>query len=66
MAHAERCPICFGKGTIPVDDYTGATKVCHGCGGKGWVEVSDSPIYPVLPRNPEYPLVPWWTHPIYC
>ena len=32
-----------------------STKVCHGCGGKGWVEVGASypPYYPpVYPWNP--------------
>lgn len=28
MAHAEKCPVCKGNG-------------CQGCGGRGWVEVSD-------------------------
>ena len=47
MSHAEICPICFGKGKIKKgmrawidvtsNDYD---KPCHGCGGKGWVEVS--------------------------
>lgn len=43
MAQAVICPICEGKGKI-LDE---ATKLltcptfnpCHGCGGKGWVEV---------------------------
>ena len=33
MAHAQTCPICGGSGKLP--------DVCHGCGGKGWVEVAD-------------------------
>ncbi len=33
MAHAEKCPVCEGTGDV------GAAK-CHGCRGKGWVEVS--------------------------
>lgn len=44
MAHAEKCPICNGSGKIPAFynydvNYVGD---CHGCEGKGWVEVSDS------------------------
>jgi len=47
MAKAVTCPICGGEGTIPTTDYgnyaTGfpSRKTCHGCGGKGWVEVAD-------------------------
>jgi len=44
MAKAVICPICKGRGKIPsgyVTTGTG-TVVCHGCGGKGWVEVSDN------------------------
>ena len=41
------CPVCNGSGEV--DDYTMDgrelvtihKKLCHGCGGKGWVEVSD-------------------------
>ncbi len=54
MAHAERCPVCYGGGqlnkgfwepsrvTVPV---VPSMQVCHGCGGKGWVEVSDDKSY---------------------
>jgi len=38
--HSEICPICLGSGKIACECGSG-TKVCHGCGGKGWVEVSD-------------------------
>jgi len=47
MARAERCPVCGGNGKVYVDKQGRLTvnaideKVCHGCGGKGWVEVSD-------------------------
>ena len=53
MTHAERCPICNGKGTIPENygwiDPTNTSeneKTCHGCGGKGWIEVSDQQYIP--------------------
>lgn len=44
MAHSEVCPICHGKGKLY--DYSGKEHVeekCHGCGGRGWVEVRDEP-----------------------
>lgn len=43
MTHAQLCPICNGKGKIE-DDFQHTAqelKQCHGCFGKGWVEVSD-------------------------
>ncbi len=63
MAHAQICPVCLGKGILPADKYsTAAEEKCHGCNGRGWVEVSDEPAYypPILP-------VPWptiWPHTI--
>lgn len=45
------CPVCNGSGEA--GDWLGGlpltTKhICHGCNGKGWVEVSeDKPIDPV-------------------
>ena len=46
MAHAEKCPICEGKGKIPrLDGWNCHEDACHGCGGKGWVEVADGPCY---------------------
>ena len=45
MAKAIKCPVCEGKGKIPDPLTMSATAtievVCHGCGGKGWVEVSE-------------------------
>lgn len=40
MAHAESCPICWGKGKLEDGEHKGG-KTCHGCSGKGWVEVQD-------------------------
>jgi DnaJ-class molecular chaperone len=41
---AELCPVCQGKGgAIPnwdCWDYKTLVR-CHGCGGRGWVEVSE-------------------------
>jgi len=43
MGRAVVCPICNGTGkvkpTISYNDDKG--QICHGCSGKGWVEVSD-------------------------
>lgn len=43
MSHAERCPVCNGHGSYGgITDSGGAEieqYVCHGCDGKGWVEV---------------------------
>lgn len=49
MAHAERCPLCSGEGKIIKynEGMQTTSKTCHGCNGKGWVEVHDSSdIYP--------------------
>ena len=44
MAEAVRCPVCDGAGEITKD---GKLKKCHGCDGKGWVEVGNkSAPYP--------------------
>lgn len=46
MAHPEKCPVCLGEGVI-IEILNGTLpctikKTCHGCNGKGWVEVSDA------------------------
>lgn len=38
--HGEKCPVCQGEGKIPFG-MTAELRECHGCGGKGWVEVRD-------------------------
>lgn len=57
--HSEICPICKGKGLIPENypvpmfsDPSEKLKVCHGCGGLGWVEVNDS--YWIWPYTQPY------------
>ena len=45
------CPVCDGSGIVPNGYYTHTTgtwtttdptpETCRGCGGKGWVEVSE-------------------------
>ena len=48
MSHAQTCPICDGKGRIKDPNYDPAATgvpndvTCHGCNGKGWVEVGTS------------------------
>jgi len=48
MTHAEKCPICLGNGILRYIDgieISGiklngeAEKICHGCNGKGWIQV---------------------------
>lgn len=62
MAKAVLCPVCGGEGEIyekvAFNPSTGSLpkKTCHGCGGKGWVEVAeDMPVYyPSIPCSPPY------------
>jgi len=57
MSKAVICPVCAGGGKISPN--TGTTtnvpevETCHGCGGKGWIEIGDSPCY----QPPAYPWV---------
>ena len=47
MAHAETCPVCKGTGQLPFPDDVIQPKICHGCDGKGWIEVGDTiPPFP--------------------
>ena len=46
MSHAEVCPICGGKGTVKEDTNPYSTacpteRICHGCGGRGWILIPD-------------------------
>ena len=69
MSKAELCPVCGGTGKYrekPNGYSTSATSIertCHGCGGKGWVEVGqyDYPYYPDYPQpNPwQQPTITW-------
>jgi len=68
MAHAEKCPVCNGTGRI---ENTGSTAVneksCHGCNGRGWIEVGSGPdpLNPFLPYPHPVPysprLIPYWS-----
>lgn len=55
MKHAELCPVCKGAGMIYPDNpahpnWRGSMAItlepvpCHGCRGKGWVEVEGESI----------------------
>lgn len=58
MAHSEKCPICNGSGKVTsVNDGISTAVpmdiICHGCGGKGWIEIADTiPSFPVQPNYP--------------
>ena len=57
MSHAERCPVCEGSGQVYDTWEPGGTappkRICHGCNGRGWVEVGYIPYYvPYQPVNP--------------
>ena len=39
--HAELCLVCNGKGTTRSIPLKVGEHPCHGCGGTGWVTVSD-------------------------
>lgn len=44
MAHGEICPICKGTGVVSgnTPDLTARYSItCHGCGGLGWITVTD-------------------------
>lgn len=58
-----RCPVCNGSGVVrqeaPGIGMEGAatsvsvTITCHGCSGKGWVEISEVDECVVIPRSEE-------------
>lgn len=44
---AVKCPVCEGDGEVEDMGGIGTTQIrkeCHGCKGKGWVEVSETEI----------------------
>lgn len=59
---AVRCPVCGGSGEYTRLRNENSTGVpipapCHGCNGRGWVEVGCVP-YPVPYYPPSYPIYP--------
>ena len=62
MSKAVICPVCSGKGYL---EYTPSQvkgdlqQTCHGCAGKGWVEVGGGdPPYQTMPWYPWWPTCP--------
>lgn len=53
------CPVCNGTGKLqPTGDQSGCElKTCHGCNGKGWVEVQEE-SYSAYPSMPWYEILP--------
>lgn len=57
MKHAEKCPVCDGSGKYePNVTAVPCPQQCHGCGGRGWVEVGNN--FDSLPQ-PIYHEEPW-------
>ncbi len=53
--HAEICVVCCGKGKIGTPEI-----ICHGCDGKGWIEVLNGNPFPQPIPIPIYPCpIPW-------
>jgi len=47
MSKAVICPICGGSGKIEQPECTEAVRPCHGCSGRGWVEIGQAgPVWP--------------------
>ena len=56
MPQAVRCPVCYGSGKYIAPEKWGIPTPpphpCHGCAGRGWVEVGDAPL---SAQPPQYP-----------
>ena len=65
MAHAEKCPVCNGLGQLNkaslADTVAERWERCHGCSGKGWVEVQD--VQQHTPPQYIWVYTPWFTTP---
>lgn len=71
MSKAVTCPVCFGTGKWR-KAIVDSEETCHGCGGRGWVEVADdlTPFTPYIPPYsppyyPPYDPYPTYIPPIY-
>lgn len=58
------CPVCKGTGQVFGQLTPTVPQKCHGCDGKGWVEVQEDPvdIKPYILPNPVYwpcPNITW-------
>lgn len=50
--HAEKCPVCNGKGKVGNDNKRDCSGVpCHGCNGKGWIEVGGGLIIDISQKS---------------
>ena len=60
-----RCPICVGTGTYwetpcpDISSSTGYYRACHGCDGKGWVEVHEESNTISNPGDDPADTLPW-------
>ena len=64
---AVKCPVCNGTGKLckETSDSTDISKIevtCHGCNGRGWVEVHDDYTPYPEPNPMPYPIPEddWW------
>ena len=68
MAHAEKCPICEGRGKYWPEGWCASEPAdCYGCDGKGWIEVRDG-VFPLIDPNPTGTVPqawPWGFRPYY-
>ena len=66
---AVTCPICNGTGQrmIKGQPSLNQSDKCHGCDGRGWVEVGGEPMCPFVPIYPLPPGMsssePFWGRP---
>ncbi len=55
MAHSEICPVCEGVGILKISKGSEVKdKPCHGCYGKGWIEVSGDASIQVFPPGMDF------------
>ena len=61
------CPVCSGTGKyIETNTYETSVvttpRMCHGCSGKGWVEVNETtPTTPTIYPQPIFPYYPYYS-----
>ena len=57
------CPVCNGTGKSYIAPPVGDYGTCHGCDGKGWVEVHEEAdiyqYYPPQTTSPQYYRYTW-------
>ena len=67
MNTAQLCPVCMGKGKLPPErgESDEPAKTCHGCCGRGWVEVGND-CQPQLYFPQPTPTPTFYTNPYYA